>query len=211
LTHRCFHIGFVPNRTKGGIVKRAFVLAATGVVALATAGIAISRDDGAGPSEDRIYGGFRAEGAFVPSGLTPPPRDASIDAHAGADAKAYGELRVGRNDTGEFTVGGRITCVSAVGNKAVVGGLITASSTAGVVGEDFLWHAVDNGGPGAALRDRVSFVWQDADGSLNQGSFPGQLPRRWPFKCPAADAAAAADNLGTREAHGGDLVVLDVP
>jgi hypothetical protein len=190
-------------------MKRAIVLAAAVVVALGAAGIALSNAPGSQP-EDRVYGGAHSEGP-TSGGFPLLPRDASIDAHSLKNGKAYGAFRAGRNAAAEFLLEARITCVSAVGNKALVGGIITADNfPPPVVGEDFLWYAIDNGGPGGTSPDRESAIWRDADGSLGQGSFPTTFPADWPNTCPAADAAIAGDTtLGHRAVQGGDLVVID--
>jgi len=165
-------------------MRRVFVFAVTGLAMLGVVGIA-SSDDTSPVREDRVFGGYHSEGNFGGTGMLPiPPRDASFDVHGTRDG-ASGKFHLGRNDTSELLVEARITCISAIGNAVVLGGVITVDNTpTPTLGEDFLWHAVDNGGPGGAVRDRVSAVWKDADGTLGQGAFPGTLPRKLAAKVP---------------------------
>jgi hypothetical protein len=82
--------------------------------------------------------------------------DVNIDAHGLGSGLATGTLLFGTNGT-TFSARARITCMTVVGNKAVVGGFITADTlNPEFVGDELLFYVIDSGGPGNAPLDKMS-------------------------------------------------------
>lgn len=103
--------------------------------------------------------------------------DESVDAHGFGVGPATGTLLSGTNgDTNGFRV--RITCMTVVGNRAVVGGLIKSDPGNPVfVGDAALFYVIDNGDPGNnPTPDKVS---------ANEVYTPDQFPAGFPRNCGA--------------------------
>jgi hypothetical protein len=82
--------------------------------------------------------------------------DDNLDVHGAGSGVATGRLLYGQN--GGTNAGRvRITCMTVVGNRAVIGGYITVDNLApDHVGDAALFHVIDNGGPGNAPLDKQS-------------------------------------------------------
>jgi hypothetical protein len=147
---------------KGGKVKRTLLVVGVALGALVAAGIAWSSElMGNGPAQIRIYGGGE---------ITAISRTISLDAHANPDGLgAYGSFRYAGMPPG---FPGEITCLSVVGNAAVVGGFIRQP----VTGIDFLYGVVDSGLP-ASHGDQAGFI--DVNPELDPyPGLPADFPRR---------------------------------
>jgi hypothetical protein len=105
-------------------------------------------------------------------------RNFSLDAHGIApEGVAVGTFRIGgAGDSGFSRV--RITCMNVVGNSAVLGGYVVASSSPAIVGLPAFVYVIDNGGPGdSAVADKVSPL------AVLDASEP--VPAGFPRKCGA--------------------------
>lgn len=81
--------------------------------------------------------------------------DIYLDAHGSGSGAATGTFASG-TDGGTNASRTRITCMTVVGNRAVVGGFITwDTSNPAVVGDEQLFYVIDNGGPGNAPLDKM--------------------------------------------------------
>jgi hypothetical protein len=80
---------------------------------------------------------------------------------------------------------GEVTCLSVVGNTALVGGFVTSPS--GAAGLHFLYAVTDNGPP-ASGADQAGFI--DIGPELDTPPYPG-LPVDFPRTCPTAAGAQA--------------------
>jgi hypothetical protein len=98
--------------------------------------------------------------------------------------------------------GGRVKCMSVVGNSAVVGGLLTSPPI--LAGIPFVEYAVDNGTSGDLVSDLGLFPDGDPDLLL--------LPVGFPTICPAPGLAASIYGyLPVRVGSGGILVRPPTP
>jgi hypothetical protein len=154
-------------------------------VALAATGVALSSG---GPnqklaSETRVYGG----GTFGPGCVTDPlqfcmptERSFAIDAHVegGGSGAAYGTWEYGQTG-GPSHMKGDITCVTVVGNTAIVGGFVTQSERSDVIGLAFAAYVRDNGTTTSTTPDQASVGWFAP---------PGDWPASFPQTCPASGA-----------------------
>jgi hypothetical protein len=156
------------------------LLAAVAACGLATAGIAWSSGVlGGGPAQIRIYGG----GQF-PTPTPLPTRTISLDAAASPTGLgAYGTFRYAGVPPGFV---GSVTCLSVVGDTALVGGILTQAPE-NEAGLDFL-YAVTDGGPPASGADTAGFI--DIGPELDTPPYPG-LPANFPRTCPTASGAPA--------------------
>src|SRR5438477_5502248 len=74
--------------------------------------------------------------------------DLNIDAHGLGSGPATGAILTGTNGAPNSSRT-RVTCMTVVGNRAVIGGYITADTgTPSFVGYAMLFYVIDNGGPG---------------------------------------------------------------
>jgi hypothetical protein len=171
---------------------RLTLLLAIAIGALAVGGFAYSAG---GPNaqlvnQDRAYGG----GTYTPFNT----RNFAIDAHA-SGAAAYGNV--------EFAVADghvrqeQVTCLSVSGNKATIGGIITASSSdPSFVGFFFVWVVQDNGSPLSGTPDAAAFqVFRPT----NDPAWPGGFP----YVCPLPDDVISTFGLDLFPLSGGDIVV----
>ena len=171
------------------------LLLAIAIGALAVGGFAYSAD---GPNaqlvgQDRAYGG----GTYQP-GNTTQPRNFAIDAHA-SGAAAYGNVEYAGAAVGAFREE-QVTCLSVVGNKATIGGVINASNNPAFVGLFFLWVVQDNGSPSSGTPDTAAFQ------ALGPASDP-TWPSGFPHSCPTPDNAINTFQLDLFPLSGGDIVV----
>jgi hypothetical protein len=151
---------------------RKLVVASLVVGVLAAAGVAWSSGVlGGGPVQIRIYGGGQVA---TPSAV---PHTISIDANANPQGgEAYGTLRYAGNPPGFL---GNVTCLTVVGNSALVGGFVR--QPAAFAGADFLYAVTDNGPPGSGA-DQAGFI--DVSPELDTPPYTG-LPADFPRTCPA--------------------------
>lgn len=163
-------------------MKRTLLVVGVAVAALAAAGIASSSGVlGGGPAQIRVYGGGQVA---TPTAV---PRTISLDANASPQGlEAYGSLRYAGVPPG---FRGDVTCLSAAGSTALVGGFIREGPP-NFVGLDFLYAVTDNGPPGSGA-DQAGFI--DIGPELGTPPYPG-LPSDFPRTCPPATGAQA--NLG---------------
>ena len=182
--------------------KALLVVAALG--ALAASGAAYSSLTSGGPSPDPFVAGGGRFGPGCFDGPTPTcfanPRDLSIDAHLEKKGtKVTGILYYGNN---AGVLGNRIdvTCVSIVGNRAAVGGIIKESGTPENVGWGTVLFLIDNGPPGQPNRDRSSALF---GAPLDDPSWPAGFP----YTCPAPDSPI--NTVGFQALHSGDVIVSD--
>ena len=102
-----------------------------------------------------VVGGFHRDAGACYALLDGTPtfcaanaRDWYVDVHGLRSGPATGVLVAGGNGT-PSTLQARITCMTIAGNRAVVGGYLTADTDAPeLVGDALLFYAIDNGGPG---------------------------------------------------------------
>jgi hypothetical protein len=166
-------------------VRTPAVVVAVVVAALFGAGAAWSTFDpfSSSPVVNAVVGGGHLDpgSCFFQNGTlvfcSAVARDFSYDAHGLAPTgAARGTALTGVVGDGNF-VKTRITCMTVVGNAAVIGGYVTEAPSAPNTVGWAVWRAVtDNGGPGNASPDRVSY---------NLFSPPGDptIPAGFPNKC----------------------------
>jgi hypothetical protein len=156
-------------------MKKTLLMLAFAVGALAAAGIAWSSGAlGGGPAQIRVYGGGVVA---TPTG----PRTISLDAAANPQgAEAYGSFHYASSPPGTR---GEVTCLSVVGNAALVGGFIRESPAANLIGADFLYGVIDSGLPGSGT-DQAGYI--DVTPELDPYS---GLPADFPRTCPTAAGA----------------------
>jgi hypothetical protein len=105
--------------------------------------------------------------------------DMSLDVHGPGAGPATGTFLAGTNGS-TFSSSVRITCMTVVGNRAVVGGFITEdTSRPDVVGDEQLFYVIDNGGPGNAPLDKMS---------AREIYSPDQFTPGFPTNCGSPDA-----------------------
>jgi hypothetical protein len=182
--------------------RKLVVLGLALVGALAVAGFAYSTG---GPNaqlanQDRLYGGGGTDpGCFVPDiGFCRPiPTNFSVDAHAAGNGQAaFGDMVIG-------TIHVQITCLSVVGSKAAVGGIVVGAPDPAQIGSLQLMFLVDGGAPGSGL-DLTSPRYVGPAGPA------GGWPPGFPYSCPSPDGVPA---LGFFASYlpivRGDVVVQD--
>jgi hypothetical protein len=177
---------------------RKAMLTAAAVLALVLAGFAYSAA-GRGPlalgfPTAHVYGG----GHFGPGCFDGPgnvcfqyPRDFSVDAHR-IGGVVSGTLNYGH---GILLIQGQITCMTVVGNRAALGGIVRNGTD---IGTPFLLQLVDNGMPNSS-GDRSSAVYLKDAG---EPPFPGE-PQGFPYVCPTSTDSW----YGYQDLTGGDVVV----
>jgi len=169
------------------------------VAALAVATIAAGRvTDDARPGPDYTIGGGRfGPGCFEPPSDPPlcfsRPRDFSVDAHATGHGHAVGIWFYGNNET-DFSLTGRVLCMTREEGSAVVGGVVTDSSDPNSIGLGFVQYYVDNGPVGGPVRDSSSAAFLDP---LDAPGWPHGFPR----VCPSSTTSPA----GYLPVHSGDV------
>jgi hypothetical protein len=176
---------------------------ALALAALTAAGLAYSSGGPAAQldAQTRLYGGGGTDpGCFVPDigFCRTGPTDISVDAHAtGNGQAAYGNLN-GRAGGRE-----RVTCLAVDGNKASVGGVITADANPAAVGALFLMFFVDNGASGVDLASPL----------YNAPAGAGNWPAGFPYVCPSPDTGAPSFGLlpSFIPIVRGDIIVQDAP
>jgi len=183
------------------VKKVLLVLAALG--ALVGSGAAYSSLAAGGPSEDPfvVGGGRFGPGCFdvLTTTCFVNPRDLSVDAHLEKKGtKVTGIAWYGNNDGG-LRIRVDVTCVSIVGNRAAVGGIIRESTGGGLDGYGALIFLIDNGSPGQPTRDRSS--------PLFNGPLGPAWPEGFPYTCPAPDSSL--NNVGFQAVHSGDIVISE--
>jgi len=121
---------------------RIATLAATGVVALALAGVVYAGHGGGSAQGSRVH--LTVHNVF---GLqTLELKQFQYKATGNADGSATGSYTYREIDDGvPFTAGGPITCMAVVGNEAWIGGTITDSNDPTMIGSGSWWHVTDNG------------------------------------------------------------------
>ncbi len=126
------------------------------------------------------------------------PSDLSIDAHLEQrGTKATGVAFYGNNN-GVLRNRFDVTCVSIMGHRAAVGGIIRDSVNPETIGHGALIFLRDEGTPGLSTRDRSSPMFFDTLTSTG-------WPPRFPYTCPAPDSAL--NNVGFQALHSGDIVI----
>ncbi len=68
-----------------------------------------------------------------------------------------GQWQTNNRLAGTFALGS-VTCLTAIGNQAWIGGVIESSSDPAIVGFDAFWRVVDNGEGSAAPPDEISQI-----------------------------------------------------
>ena len=181
--------------------SRKVLLASLAVLALIPAGLAYSSVK-PGSKQLRlptahVYGG----GHFGPGCFDGPgnlcfakPRDFSIDAHRIAGI-VTGTLNYG---FGLLLIRGQITCMTVVGNRAAVGGIVRSTGDGSGIGAPFIFQVVDNRPYNGSSADSSSAVYLLDPGD----TFPGE-PAGFPYVCPSSPASW----YGYQDLSGGDVVV----
>ncbi len=124
--------------------------------------------------------------------------DYSVDVHGPGSGVATGTLLYGQ-DGGTRAGRVAITCMTVVGNRAVVGGYITTDTLSQFVGDGLLFYVIDNGGPGNAPLDKESAL---AIYLPNEASLPAGFPRN--CGAPISTFTGYTDVLaGDVSIHGG--------
>jgi hypothetical protein len=124
--------------------------------------------------------------------------DENVDAHGSGSGVATGVLLSGTNgDT--FGFAARVTCMTVVGNEAVVGGIITRDADPSFVGDGVKFFVIDNGDPGNGnvTPDKVSG---------NEVMTPDEFAGGFPLNCgaPVSTFTGYTDLLdGDVSIHGG--------
>jgi hypothetical protein len=126
------------------IVALLSLLALAAIPTIATA--THSPGKGKGPKHDLVVGSAR---------FTIPVASVRINAKGGPNPRGHFFL-----SQAGYQIRGAVTCVSAVGNRASVGGRITRSRGVGgpPVGSGFVQFIEDNGSPGRNDRSHTVFV-----------------------------------------------------
>jgi hypothetical protein len=181
--------------------SRKALLALLAVLALVPAGLAYSsvgqRPKALGLLSGHVYGGGHfGAGCFDGPGNVcfAHPRDFSVDAHRIAGVVG-GTLNYGQ---GGLLIRGQITCMTVVGNRAAMGGIVRATGDGSDIGTPFVVQLVDNGPPIGSSGDRSGAVDLLAPGE----TFPGE-PQGFPYVCPASPDSW----YGYQDLSGGDVVV----
>jgi hypothetical protein len=179
------------------------LLVIAAAAALAASGAAYSSLAAGGPSEDPfvVGGGRFGPGCFdvLTTFCFANPRDLSVDADLEKKGtKVTGVINYGNND-GVLRNRVDVTCVSIVGNRAAIGGIIRESGSAETVGFGALIFLISNGSPGQPTRDRSSPLFIDALGPA--------WPEGFPYTCPAPNSPI--NNIGFQALHSGDIVISD--
>jgi len=179
------------------------LLVVAAIAALAASGAAYSSLAAGGPSDDPFVagGGRLGPGCFdvLTTFCFATPRDLSVDAHLEKKGtKVTGIAWYGNNDGG-LRIRMDVTCVSIVGNRAAIGGIIRESGSAETVGFGALIFLIDNGSPGQPTRDRSSPLFNDALGPA--------WPDGFPYTCPSP--SSPVNNVGFQALHSGDIVISD--
>ncbi len=120
--------------------------------------------------------------------------DINIDVHGSGSGPATGTFLSG-TDGGTNASRTRITCMTVVGNRAVVGGIITSDTIhPEAVGDEMLFFVIDNGGPGSAPLDKMS---------AREIYTADQFTPGFPSNCGSPDATTG----GYADVHAGDLSI----
>ncbi len=120
--------------------------------------------------------------------------DINLDVHGSGSGSATGMFLSG-TDGSTFSSSTRITCMSVVGNRAVVGGIITSdTSNPPVVGDEMLFYVIDNGGPGNAPLDEMS---------PREIYTPDQFTQGFPSNCGTPSDTTG----GYTDVHAGDVSI----
>jgi len=170
--------------------------------ALAASGVAYSSLASGGPSDDPFVagGGRFGPGCFDvnTSFCFANPRDLSVDAHLEKKGtKVTGILHYG-NNAGVLRNRVDVTCVSIVGNRAAVGGIIRDSASTETIEYGAVMFLQDLGSPGTSTRDRSSPFFFDV---LTSPSWPAGFP----YTCPAPDSPL--NTVGFQAVHSGDVII----
>jgi hypothetical protein len=134
-----------------------FIVIAVAVASVAGTGVAWSALAASSNSVAVVGGGHFDAGASLtrfdgtPAGSFPLARDFNYHVHQAANGTASGTVLYGTNGGTTSSLNLSVSCMTVVGNAAVVGG--TVAGQPAVAGFFFV---VDNGGPGNASPDRVS-------------------------------------------------------
>lgn len=100
----------------------------------------------------------------------------------GRSGRAWGVFERRNNATGGLFAG-RVTCTTVVGNRAAIGGVLSATSTA-FGGEPFVIWVEDNGTLGSPTPDQISALLVLPPGDP---AWP-LMPERFPRVCPSPDS-----------------------
>lgn len=120
--------------------------------------------------------------------------DYNVDVHGLGSGPAIGTLLYGENG-GTRAGRVRITCMTVVGNRAVIGGFITADTThPEFVGDELEFYVIDNGGPGNAPLDKMS---------ANEVSTPDAFTPGFPSNC----GPPTSTFTGYTDVHAGDVSI----
>ncbi len=117
-----------------------------------------------------------------------------LGVQTGRSHRAWGVFERRNNVTGG-TFMGRVTCMNVSGNRASIGGFLTAPPAA--IGDPFLIYVEDNGTLGTTTSDRIS--------ALSAFAPEEALPvARFPRVCPSAEST-----LGYLPLTNGDITVRE--
>jgi hypothetical protein len=176
------------------------------IAALGVAAVAGAYADGDGDGTNRAYA--FAGGTTGPGCVETDPPFCHAFGHTyrilavprGERGRPWGVFERRNQGTGGI-FSGRLACSNVNGNRAVVGGYVTASATPEFVGEPFLIYLEDNGPLGSASPDRISPLGILPPGDPLWALVPDQFPER----CPSADGGAP----GSFPLATGDVTVAD--
>lgn len=185
-------------------MRRAFIVLAIVATLLGGAAAWSAMFAGADNGVTAVVGGLHRSAGdcfYLPDGTqtfcSAIDLDMNIDVHGSGSGPATGTFLSG-TDGGTNASRTRITCMTVVGNQAVVGGIITSdAANPQAVGDEMLFYVVDNGGPGNAPLDKMSprLIYT-----------PAEFTPGFPSSCgsPTSNVGGYADvHAGDVSIHGG--------
>jgi hypothetical protein len=101
----------------------------------------------------------------------------------GEEGKPWGLFQRRNHGTGGIYTG-RIACTTIEGNRAVIGGYLTASAVPEFLGEPFIVYVEDGGPLGSSSPDRISLLAALPPGDPDLAL----VPERFPRVCPSVDS-----------------------
>jgi hypothetical protein len=137
----------------------------TRILAVLTSAALAAAVSAAGPSDARapvarVHGGTHVIVGPSVFGVTVQQDPLVYTASKGANGRVHGHWRYRYYEGGvETTFAGTVTCLTVQGNRAWIGGPITASSDPTQIGSGAWWQVADNGtGAHPVVPDRTTFA-----------------------------------------------------